>query len=107
MYVVCVSVHVKPEHREAFIAATRDNASGSIHEPGNLRFDVVGQIDDPDHFALYEVYTDEAAFVAHQQTPHYQTWKDTVADWMAQPRHAFKCNSLFPDDPDMWKAIRE
>ena len=41
MHVVCVHVHVKPGHREAFIEATLQNARGTVEEPGNLRFDVI------------------------------------------------------------------
>ena len=37
-------------------------------------------------------------FAAHQQTEHYQKWKQTVADWMAQPRQGVKHQSLFFGD---------
>jgi hypothetical protein len=43
-----------------------------------------------------EVYLDEAGFKAHQQTPHYLTWKATVADMMAGPRVGEKHHQLFP-----------
>jgi len=35
-------------------------------EPGCLRFDVLGNIDDPLKFYFYEVYKDEAARLAHR-----------------------------------------
>ncbi len=47
MYVVCVHVHVKAEVVEPFLRATLDNARNTIQEPGNLRFDVLQQADDP------------------------------------------------------------
>ncbi len=47
MIIACVHVHVKPENREAFIAASLENARNTIREPGNLRFDVLHQADDP------------------------------------------------------------
>jgi quinol monooxygenase YgiN len=46
---------------------------------------------------LYEVYHDESGFKAHQQTPHYSTWKETVASMMAVPRIGEKHHSLFPE----------
>ena len=104
MYVVCVHVHVKPEHREAFVAATLENAKGTVGEPGNLRFDVLQTADDPNRFLLYEVYRDEAGMEAHKQTAHYATWRDAVADWMAEPRKGVKHAALFPTDPALWKA---
>jgi len=97
MYVVVVNVSVKPEAVPAFIDATRDNHEQTRREPDNLRFDVLGRLDDPSRFVLYEVYVNEAGFVAHQQTEHYLKWKEAVAPMMADPRAAQKCVSLFPE----------
>ena len=52
MYVVCIHVHVQPEHRDEFIQASLANARATVKEPGNLRFDVNRQVDDPDRFVL-------------------------------------------------------
>jgi autoinducer 2-degrading protein len=97
MHVVVVNVAVKPEAVTAFLAATRENFEGTRSEPGNVRFDVVRRNDDENRFVLYEVYRDESGFTAHQQTPHYLKWKETVAPMMAEPRSAQKCTSLFPE----------
>ncbi len=98
MHVVAVTVFVKPEFVEAFSAATLVNAHATRKEPGNVRFDVHQTLDDPARFLLYEVYHTADDFTRHQQTPHYTTWKATVADWMAQPRHGIKHKSLFFGD---------
>ena len=74
MYIVNVHVHVMPEHREEFIEATLDNARNTVQEPGNLRFDVLQQADDPNRFVIYEVYRDDAAMAAHKATAHYARW---------------------------------
>lgn len=86
MLIVHVSVHVLPEAVEAFIDATRANAHASRLEPGVVRFDVVQALDDPTRFVLVEAYRDDAAAVAHKETAHYATWRDTVAPMMAGPR---------------------
>ena len=98
MYVVSVTVHVKPEHIEPFIQATLDNARHTRHEPGNVRFDVLRAEEEPARFLLYEAYQSQDDFVKHQQTEHYLRWKQTVADWMAQPRQGVKHQSLFFGD---------
>lgn len=98
MLVVLVNVRVKPEHVEAFKAATLDNARQSVKEPGIARFDVVQQQDDPTRFVLVEAYWTVEATVAHKATPHYATWRDTVVNMMAEPRSSTKFNNLFPDD---------
>jgi (4S)-4-hydroxy-5-phosphonooxypentane-2,3-dione isomerase len=104
MIVVCVHVHVQPEHREGFIAATLENAAQSLHELGVLRFDVLQQDDDPDRFVLYEVYRDQAGADAHKQSAHYAMWRDSVAGWMAEPRKGVKHSPLFPVNPIQWAA---
>ena len=98
MYVVAVTIFVKPEFVRQFMDATYENARGSRREPGNLRFDVSQSEDDPTRFLLYEAYATKADFTAHQQTAHYTTWKNTVADWMAQPRQGVKHAALFFGD---------
>jgi autoinducer 2-degrading protein len=97
MFVVCVTIHVIPEHVEAFVAATRDNVAGTRKEPTNLRYDVLRAVDDASQFFLYEVYVDEDAFKAHQQTPHYLAWRQAVAPWMATPRVGVKHTTILPD----------
>ena len=97
MYVVVVNVSVKPEAVAAFTVATHDNFVGTRAEPDNVRFDVLRRNDDPNRFVLYEAYTSEAGFAAHQQTSHYLKWKESVAPMMADPRSPQKCTSLFPE----------
>jgi autoinducer 2-degrading protein len=98
MYVVCVTIWVKPGQEEAFKRATEQNHRGTRTEPGNVRFDVLASVDDPSRFFLYEVYRSAEDFAAHQRTPHYLAWKAAVADAMAQPRHGVKHTSLWPED---------
>lgn len=95
MQVTIVYVHVKQEHIAEFIEATRKNHEASVQEPGNLRFDVIQSIDEQTRFVLYEAYDSEEAVVAHKQTVHYQVWRDTVADWMAEPRRGVSYDGLF------------
>jgi (4S)-4-hydroxy-5-phosphonooxypentane-2,3-dione isomerase len=104
MRVVHVDVQVVPEHLGDFIEATRLNAEASRREPGVLRFDVVSDRDDPTHVVLVEVYADEDAPVAHKQTAHYATWRDTVAAWMARPRSSVTYSPVDPDSADGWRS---
>lgn len=96
MEVTIVHVQVKPEHIADFIEASRLNHQASVQEPGNLRFDVLQLKDDPAQFVLYEAYKSVADSKAHKETAHYLAWRDTVADWMAQPRKGVAYDGLFP-----------
>lgn len=104
MHSTLVYIEVKDEYIEDFIRATAANHAASIKEPGNLRFDVLQQDDDPQQFILYEIYTDEQASIAHKQTPHYMTWRDSVADWMASPRRGVLHKALYPQSTHQWKT---
>ena len=98
MFIVHVSAHVKPEKVEAFKAATVENARNSKKEPGIARFDVIQQQDDPTRFVLVEVYRTPGDPDRHKETAHYQKWRDTVADMMAEPRTSIKYTNVFPDE---------
>jgi autoinducer 2-degrading protein len=96
MHVTLVEVHVKPEHVDDFIAATKHNHDASTRETGNRRFDVLQALDDPTRFILYEAYASEAEAAAHKSTAHYLSWRETVAEWMAEPRRGISWRGLFP-----------
>lgn len=96
MHVTLVHVQVKPERINDFIAATRLNHEASINEAGNRRFDVLQSADNPSHFILYEAYASADDAASHKQTAHYLAWRDTVADWMAEPRKGVPYVGLFP-----------
>ena len=98
MFIVHVFVDVKADQVDAFKAASVENASSSVKEPGIERFDVMQQADDPTKFVLVEVYREPAAAAAHKETSHYLKWRDTVAEMMASPRSAIKYSNVFPDE---------
>jgi (4S)-4-hydroxy-5-phosphonooxypentane-2,3-dione isomerase len=100
VYIVCVTVMVKPEAIDSFVEATRDNARNSRQESGCVRFDVLQAEEDATRFFLYEVYRSKDAFAAHQQTEHYQRWRNTVQDWMAQPRQGVRYQTIEPPDAE-------
>jgi len=101
LFIVHVSVRVKPGTADAFCAATGENARESRLEPGVVRFDLLQTHDDPDRFLLVEIYRDATAAAAHKETAHYKTWRDAVADLMAEPRSSVKYANLDPTD-DGW-----
>lgn len=98
MLVVHVFVHVKSDQVEAFQQASLENARNSIQEPGIARFDIIQQQDDSTRFVLVEVYRTSDDPARHKETTHYQKWRDTVADMMAEPRTSIKYTNVFPDE---------
>jgi autoinducer 2-degrading protein len=102
MIVTFVHVWLKPEHIDDFISASTENHQNSIKEPGNLRFDLVQDATDPAKFVIYEAYESDEAAAAHKETGHYKKWRDTVADWMAQPRKGEKHKIIAPTARELW-----
>ncbi len=93
---VFVYVHVVPDAVDAFRSASLANAAASIREQGVVRFDLIQETGDPTRFVLIEVYRDADGAAAHKQTVHYQTWRDTVAAMMAEPRVAKSYMTVSP-----------
>jgi (4S)-4-hydroxy-5-phosphonooxypentane-2,3-dione isomerase len=102
MIATLVHVWVKPECLDHFIVETVKNHNESIKEPGNLRFDVLQDANDPLKFTLYEAYESEQAAQAHKSTAHYAAWRDAVASFMAKPREGVKHNIVCPLDLAQW-----
>ena len=96
MHTTIVHVHVKPDCLDVFIEACRLNHEASVNESGNRRFDVLQSSDDETLFVLYEAYATAEDATAHKQTVHYQAWRDSVADMMAEPRRGDPYQGLFP-----------
>jgi quinol monooxygenase YgiN len=97
MLIVHVHVRVKPEHRDAFIAATLANASASVLEPGIARFECVQQADDSAQFLLIEHYRTAEDPARHKATAHYATWRDAVEPMMAETRRSVKYVAVTPE----------
>jgi len=98
MLIVHVFVNVKPEQVEAFRTASLENARNSVQEPGIARFDVLQEQDEPTRFVLVEVYRTSEDPGKHKETAHYQKWRDTVTEMMAEPRSSIKYTNVFPDE---------
>ena len=98
MFIVHVFVNVKTDQIEAFKEACLENARNSIKEPGIARFDVIQQNDDPSQFVIVEVYHTPDDAAKHKETVHYQRWRDTVADMMAETRYSMKYTNVFPGE---------
>ena len=73
-FVLVVQIRIKPESVEAFMKKLGENASAARKEPGCRQFDVLTDPKDKTKVMLYEVYNDEKAFEAHQQTPHFKKY---------------------------------
>ncbi|HTS63285.1 MAG TPA: antibiotic biosynthesis monooxygenase [Candidatus Acidoferrales bacterium] len=98
MLILIVHAQVKPEFVDAFIAASRINATESAKEPGVARFDFLQQQDDPTRFVIHEVYRNAEAPAKHKETPHYLAWNEKTAEMLVAPRTRAWYTNLVPGD---------
>jgi (4S)-4-hydroxy-5-phosphonooxypentane-2,3-dione isomerase len=91
MFVLSVDLRIKPENVESFTAKAIANAADSRKEPGCRQFDVLVDPKDATKVLLYEVYADENAFDAHQQTAHFKKYVAEAVPLLAsRERHVWK-----------------
>ena len=102
MIVTLVHVWVREPFLDAFLEATAEDHRNSVLEPGNLRFDILQDEKDPLKFVFYEAFASDEAIAAHKETDHYKKWRDTVADWMAQPRQGIRHSVVQPLSKEAW-----
>ena len=96
MFALFVSVKIKPETRERFLAAIEDDSICSVRdEPACVRFDVLQDRQDENQYYFYEVYHDEAGFEAHTKTPHLARWREAAKECVVE-QSAIRCNTVFP-----------
>lgn len=97
MHAIFVTVKVKPERLERFLEVIENDAVCSPRdEPGCVRFEVFQNRDDPHTYHFFEVYTDEAAFAAHRQTPHFALWDEASKEVLAGPTTRELLKDVFP-----------
>jgi quinol monooxygenase YgiN len=74
MFVLSVNIRIKPENVDVGLRKALENAREARKEPGCRHFDVLVDPKDRTRVMLYEIYDDEKAFEAHQQTPHFKKY---------------------------------
>ncbi len=99
MIALMVTINIKPEHKDAFMASMLGDARGSNNdETGCLRFDVLQDTEDPNRIHLYEVYRDEAALDAHRNAPHFVKWREECKDWFATENVRQIASPVYPPE---------
>jgi (4S)-4-hydroxy-5-phosphonooxypentane-2,3-dione isomerase len=89
-FVLTVNIRVKPDTVEAFMKGVLENARRARQEPGCRQFEVLVDPQDRTRVMLFEVYDDDKAFEAHQQTPHFKKYLAEAVPLLAsRERHIF------------------
>ncbi|MAS93850.1 MAG: hypothetical protein CMO55_11715 [Verrucomicrobiales bacterium] len=74
MFAVVVTIKAVSGKADDMIKALENNARHSRQEESCLKWEWSRHVDDPDKFAIYELYTDREAFLAHKASEHFAHW---------------------------------
>jgi len=83
---IIATITPKPEHATDVEKQLRHMVEVTRKEPGNHRYDLFRETSPSGPVLhLYEIYEDRNAFDSHLASEHFQTFRSTVADWLAEP----------------------
>ena len=81
MFAIFVTVNVKPNCMEPFLAACVEEGEASVREePNCLRFEILRDKGDRNRVCFIEVFNDEQSLQVHWETPHFEKMWETIKD---------------------------
>ena len=90
---VFVTVKIKQDRIDDFLAAMKIDVEGTRKEEGCIKFDLLkGEGDGVYHF--YEVYKDSNAAAVHKETAHYKAWADFKASGGVESQEVAKASGV-------------
>ena len=89
-FALIVQLQAKPEELDRFMEMALENAAATRStEPGCRQFDVLVDPENATRIAFYEVYDDNDAFEAHQQTAHFKKYFKNAVPLLADRERTF------------------
>jgi quinol monooxygenase YgiN len=80
-FVRLAELEIDPAHLEQFKSIAREQAETALRvEPGALAFYALSIKDAPSSVRVFEMYTDESAYRAHLETPHFIKFRDATQE---------------------------
>jgi quinol monooxygenase YgiN len=76
--IMCGHVIIPADERDVFEKAIPIHIQLTLDEPGCLEFSIVEDKDNPNKFAVYEEFSDKAAFLYHQERTKKSAWNDVA-----------------------------
>ncbi len=87
MHAVLVEFTVKEAYAIRFVERVRQQAKDSLTKERDChQFDVCIDSDDSLHVMLYEIYSDQAAFMAHLESRHFKEFNEETISWIDEKR---------------------
>lgn len=97
MLIVHVTFDIKPEYVDAFQEASLINAENSLKESGVANFELLHSMEETTRFMLIEQYYTKEDQLAHRETSHFKTWKETITEMLQKPYTFSKWDKITRD----------
>jgi len=80
-FVRIAELEVDAAHLERFKTAATEQIAAAVRvEPGVLALYAVSVKENPALIRVFEIYADEAAYMAHLETPHFRRFREETND---------------------------
>jgi quinol monooxygenase YgiN len=74
-------LEIDPAQLPSYLTIVKEEMAESIRvEPGVLALYAVADKDNPAKLTFFEMYADEAAYLAHRETPHFKRYVELTKD---------------------------
>lgn len=83
---IVAEMRFKSGQKMALSDALENLVKGSRAEKGNISYDLLESLDNPDHLFVIEVWESEQAIAEHNQMPHFKEFKNLAADKLDENR---------------------
>lgn len=83
MLVIHAVFPIDPEQRAKAIEMSREIAEKSRAEAGVIEYRVAADVEDEQTLRFFERYEDEAAFLDHTQTEHFEEFEGAIPELLA------------------------
>jgi 4-carboxymuconolactone decarboxylase len=89
-------LEIDPAQLDAYKGALKEGVETALRvEPGVLMLYAMADAENPTHITLLEIYSNEEAYQAHLQSPHFLKYKTGTKD-MVKSLELIKTVPLFP-----------
>jgi len=85
MLIILAKGVIRPDKRETFVAAAREQIVETRKEPGCIAYDFYESQTEPNTFVFNERWTSQEAIDAHFQTGHIKKFMSALPSCVAEP----------------------
>jgi quinol monooxygenase YgiN len=83
--VTVIHIDTMPPFTQAAAALLDRFRQDSLQDPGEKQFQVLQQMDRPNHFTLVEAWLDEKSYDAHNAAAHTRHFRDEIQPMLGSP----------------------